>query len=520
MFLEVQHDHRQFVLSALKYSLSSTICDKICIVSLSGDRVFTNFSFISLFSKLVYSIGEMKQEEIPELIVVPLKLITIKNLILLLSEGKLVSNNVETLKDVMEAAKIFYIETRAWSIDIEDKVFDSENEKLNLVNEPLVKIGFSKIDWMDCEIKTEDKELTENVKESKWNFHENLSFLQSQSVCVKLKGGRPPKKIVTGKRGRPRKNASGRRGRPRKNVILEQFLCPECPKESVSAVKFKAHFSRNHTGRNSFKCGRCFKKFKSKYGLQYHVLSSHEEPSEVKETCDDCGEIFVGSGKTVDKSKISAEIRKKIHMEMFHGDTKEVWVCFICHHKFCQLASFDEHVRKSHPNTANDGLSEKTQCSHAGCGKVFSNKKSRIFHEKTHDPENSKFQCDVCDMKFVQKSTLKVHQEVHNPWRKCEECGKKMQSKQKFNVHIQRCRNEFRFQCDTCGKKFAMKWKLDKHTAGHSGIKPYSCEPCGKTFSWKGYLQTHLRREVCRKNRSRIQSDEIATKKKDEPGLC
>ena len=232
MFLEVQHDHRQSVLSALKYSLSSTICDKICIVSLSGDRVFTNFSFISLFSKLVYSIGEMKQEEIPELIAVPLKLITIKNLILLLSEGKLVSNNVETLKDVMEAAKIFDIETRAWSIDIEDKVFDSENEKFHLVNEPLVKIGFSKIDWKDCEIETKDKELTENVKESKWNFDENLTFLQSQSVCVRLKGGRP-KKIVTGKRGRPRKNASGRRGRPRKDVILEQFLCPECPRRSL-----------------------------------------------------------------------------------------------------------------------------------------------------------------------------------------------------------------------------------------------------------------------------------------------
>ena len=109
MFVEVEHDHWKSVLAALKYSFNYTICDKICLVSETGDTVGTNISFISIFSKLISSICEVNREDSPRLIFVPLKVTTIKNLMILLSEGKLISNNLECLKDVIDAAKIFDI---------------------------------------------------------------------------------------------------------------------------------------------------------------------------------------------------------------------------------------------------------------------------------------------------------------------------------------------------------------------------------------------------------------------------
>ena len=115
MFLEVEHNHCRSVLSALQYGFSSDNCDKLCLVSESGAKNFTNLSFISLFSKLICSISrESNQEDLPQLICFPLKVTTIENLMVLLSEGKLISENIESLKDVLLAAKIFDIEAQYW----------------------------------------------------------------------------------------------------------------------------------------------------------------------------------------------------------------------------------------------------------------------------------------------------------------------------------------------------------------------------------------------------------------------
>ena len=49
---------------------------------------------------------------------------------ILLSEGKLISNNLECLKDVIDAAKIFDICYQAWSVYVEER--ESEENDLEL----------------------------------------------------------------------------------------------------------------------------------------------------------------------------------------------------------------------------------------------------------------------------------------------------------------------------------------------------------------------------------------------------
>ena len=114
-----------------------------------------------------------------------MKMTTIKNLMILLSEGKLISNDLECLKDVLEAAKIFGIEPRGWSIDIEEgENIGSEVEKS--ITEPLAKHGFSYLKWEDCEIVTHNGKSIENI-------NVNPNHMEGHR-----KRGRP-KKIVNGR---------------------------------------------------------------------------------------------------------------------------------------------------------------------------------------------------------------------------------------------------------------------------------------------------------------------------------
>ena len=78
------------------------------------------------------------------------------------------SNDLECLKDVMEAAKIFGIGHQGWSIDIEGENIGSEVEKS--IIEPLAKHGFSNLKWEDCEIETQNGKSIENVKLSNFRI--------------------------------------------------------------------------------------------------------------------------------------------------------------------------------------------------------------------------------------------------------------------------------------------------------------------------------------------------------------
>ncbi|ORX83957.1 hypothetical protein K493DRAFT_320179 [Basidiobolus meristosporus CBS 931.73] len=84
-------------------------------------------------------------------------------------------------------------------------------------------------------------------------------------------------------------------------------------------------------------------------------------------------------------------------------------------------------------------------------------------------PNEKKYACEVCGLRFARKFNLNVHARGHNPT-------------------LARP-----FQCTQCPKAFGRKHDLSRHMATvHNGERPFSCDTCHKCFSRKDGLHRHL----------------------------
>ena len=75
----------------------------------------------------------------------------------------------------------------------------------------------------------------------------------------------------------------------------------------------------------------------------------------------------------------------------------------------------------------------------------------------------------------------------------CNQCGKKLASKQSLTYHLRIHSGEKPFACDQCGKKLASKHSLTQHLRIHSGEKPFACGECGKELARRSDLINHFR---------------------------
>ena len=97
----------------------------------------------------------------------------------------------------------------------------------------------------------------------------------------------------------------------------------------------------------------------------------------------------------------------------------------------------------------------------------------RLVRKKKQQPKRqaveSRYQCDVCDRKYIQKSHLNHHVK---------------------SVHL----GSRPYQCGTCNMTFSTKQTLVVHIRIHTGSKPYKCIRCGENWRTISHLHRHYRK--------------------------
>ena len=187
------------------------------------------------------------------------------------------------------------------------------------------------------------------------------------------------------------------------NAKRGQFHCKICDYQTIYTSNLKRHVRQKHSVKNkiqsavakNYLCNRCGKKFGSKYGLDLH--------------------------------------QKSVHDETFRFE------CQFCSRKFNSLSNFNSHKAGHDPS-----LREKCP----DCKATFQSRRSLLRHTckgsgltKKEPPIVQKCICSECGAEFKSKDTLLEHQRrVHeNQPLFCLKCFKQFKWRSSLHYHVKKC---------------------------------------------------------------------------------
>ncbi|XP_069614878.1 zinc finger protein 740 isoform X2 [Ranitomeya imitator] len=132
------------------------------------------------------------------------------------------------------------------------------------------------------------------------------------------------------------------------------------------------------------------------------------------------------------------------------------------------------------------------------CDMKFIQKYHLDRHKRVHSGEKP-YQCERCLQAFSRTDRLLKHKRMcqgcHTKIAETESGASLSSYSPSFGIHREVYLNtgERPFECDMCDMKFVQKYHLDRHKRVHSGEKPYQCERCLQAFSRTDRLLKHKR---------------------------
>ncbi|XP_075055264.1 zinc finger protein 740 isoform X2 [Mixophyes fleayi] len=132
------------------------------------------------------------------------------------------------------------------------------------------------------------------------------------------------------------------------------------------------------------------------------------------------------------------------------------------------------------------------------CDMKFIQKYHLDRHKRVHSGEKP-YQCERCQQAFSRTDRLLKHKRMcqgcHSKIAETESPTLLPSYTPTFRIERAILPNtgERPYECDMCDMKFIQKYHLERHKRVHSGEKPYQCEQCQQAFSRTDRLLKHKR---------------------------
>ncbi|XP_072174760.1 uncharacterized protein [Diadema setosum] len=251
------------------------------------------------------------------------------------------------------------------------------------------------------------------------------------------------------------------------------FRCKLCSKtldQLISAIKH----CRSHVRGKYLFCGKCGRKFKSKFSydihLEFHAQGQWREipgPSSRPFACSMCHKFF--------PTQALLSSHKLTHTEELP------YRCGVCDRGFRGSKRRDTHEH------THQRVKKKLEC--PVCGQALTSPEGLASHMRRHKyykAEIEAYACDKCPETFVSAPKLFDHIKALHPPRPfsetCEKCGRSFYYPSALQQHQQSCAERPTFPCKVCGKVFAKSRILSRHKQIHSNTRPFKCQHCDMAF--------------------------------------
>ncbi|XP_044011253.1 zinc finger protein 2 homolog isoform X2 [Aphidius gifuensis] len=313
--------------------------------------------------------------------------------------------------------------------------------------------------------------------------------------------------------GKSFKHSNNLRGHKRTHLDVskkKKYNCEICSSTFRSRFHLNEHINQ-HNGSTPYNCEECGKAFSKRIQLRQHKQSHGIN----KYTCPICNSTFSRRGN------MNSHIKR-------HNNSTGMYKCSVCDCQFKTMSDIKKHRKQHTKNEIFESIKKKNinkpihQCNI--CLRIFTKYTLLLNHERIHNGEQIKFECDKCGKKLSSKNSLKyhirsvhtterphicqycddsfvskysklIHERVHTGERPyaCNNCDMRYRSSSNLSQHMKLHLNERPHICQYCSKNFTRKCALIDHERTHTGIKPHLCLICGKKFSQKNDLTKHCK---------------------------
>ncbi|VEN35886.1 unnamed protein product [Callosobruchus maculatus] len=263
------------------------------------------------------------------------------------------------------------------------------------------------------------------------------------------------------------------------SVSSKVYECTKCTYKTVISHDLKLHMvTHSHIADNNRiarRCIYCDKTFKSKQGLDDHIVRRHPDfIASVSRTVHECTKCTY---KTTKPSNF------RLHLITNHpeiADNRILSRCIYCNKTFKNKQGLDNHIIKIHPDFTASVSSKVHECTKCTYKTVYTSdlKQHMVKHSDIADKNHINSRCIYCDTTFARKLSLDDHIVRRHP---------------DFIASVSRTVHE----CRKCTYKTVYTSYLKQHMVKHSDIADKNriisrCLYCNKPFTRKLTLDDHI----------------------------